>query len=188
MHFIREFIKSPSQTGSIAASSKHLAKAIVKHAKVHDAQTILEIGPGTGAFTETITRNKKNDADFVAVEFNKKFCNILQTKFPNIIIENDSVENISKILARHSMENVDAIVCSLPWAVFSSEYQDKLIQGIYDSMSPGAKFCTFAYIQGAFLPAGFRFKRKIDSIFSTVKKSRIVWLNIPPAFVYICEK
>ena len=55
-------------------------------------------------------------------------------------------------------------------------------------LKPGGQFVTFAYLQGLLLPAGRRFRAKLKRSFSDVTKSKIVWRNLPPAFVYRCRR
>ena len=52
------------------------------------ARNIAEIGAGTGAFTRNILSKKDEDANFFAVEINKKMANKLSHKFENLDIEN----------------------------------------------------------------------------------------------------
>ncbi len=55
-------------------------------------------------------------------------------------------------------------------------------------LKPGGSFATFAYVQGAVLPAGRRFRQLLGEHFTRVHASPIVWRNAPPAFVYRCVK
>jgi len=55
-------------------------------------------------------------------------------------------------------------------------------------MSTRGQFVTFAYLQGLLLPAGRRFAELLPTYFRQVSKSRTVWLNLPPAFVYQCQR
>ena len=41
--------------------------------------------------------------------------------------------------------------------------------------------------QGSILPAGLRFRRELDARFLRVRRSGVVWPNLPPAFVYRCH-
>ena len=55
-------------------------------------------------------------------------------------------------------------------------------------LSEGGYFATFAYLQGLMLPAGIRFRKLLNELFSEVTTSRVVWKNLPPALVYRCRK
>jgi phospholipid N-methyltransferase len=55
-------------------------------------------------------------------------------------------------------------------------------------MKDGGKFATFAYLQGLIMPAGIRFRKQLETQFSKVEISKVVWKNLPPAIVYRCQK
>ena len=44
-----------------------------------------------------------------------------------------------------------------------------------------AEFTTFAYVTGMVLPAAQRFRDKLDKYFSRVERTKVIWLNLPPA-------
>ena len=186
--FLREFVKHPTKVGAIAPSSQSLAREIVQQARVPSAQVIVEFGSGTGVFTGEIVAQAPQGSTFIAIEINPEFAEILRQKYPRTNVYNVSAEKLPEILAEHNLERVDSIVCGLPWAAFGDELQDSLLGAAYDSLKPGGVFATFAYLQGLLLPAGMKFSRKISAKFSSVKKSRILWRNLPPAFVYVCQK
>jgi phosphatidylethanolamine/phosphatidyl-N-methylethanolamine N-methyltransferase len=186
--FLREFVRRPGQTGAIAPSSSYLTSEIIRQAGVKKADCIVEFGPGTGSFTCEILRQKKENAFFVGIEANPRLAETLQQKFPQANILADSAENTPAILKNHNKPEADCIVSGLPWAAFPPSLQDKLLAAAIDSLRPGGRFTTFAYLQGLLLPAGQRFRQKLQETFSKVHLGRIIWKNLPPAFVYRCLK
>ncbi len=186
--FLGEFLRSPTTIGAIAPSSRWLAHEICRQAGVANADVAVEFGPGTGAFTKVILENIKPDSHSVFLEHSDFLCQGLRQRFPSAHIINDSVENINGILAEHKIGPVDSIVSGLPWASFSDELQDSLLDATVKALSKDGKFSTFAYLQGLMLPAGWRFRKKISRIFSKVTTSPVIWRNLPPAIVYTCTK
>ena len=126
-------------------------------------------------------------ARFFAVELNTEFAQVMQTKFPHVETVCQSVAEIDQICDARQVTQIDCILCGLPWAAFSTELQNSLMSAVLSRLSPGGYFCTFAYLQGTLLPAGMRFKRLLRQSFDSVKCSRTVWRNLPPAFVYQCR-
>lgn len=188
-YFFKQFFKKPQLTGAIAPSSDYLAKKIVCLAKVNQADLILEFGPGTGVFTQQILQQKKEGSKFVAIEKNPDLIGLLYYKFTQDYIEQGCVEDVENILAKRGITNkADCIVSGLPWAAFDNSLQDRLLKSTYDILRKDGVFTTFAYVQGAYLSAGRSFRKKIESLFSKVEKSPIIWRNLPPAFVYKCIK
>jgi phospholipid N-methyltransferase len=82
----------------------------------------------------------------------------------------------------------DAIVSGLPWAAFAPEMQQRVLDEMMRVLRPGGRFVTFAYLQGLLLAGGQNFARVLPKYFSEVQRSRIIWNNLPPAFVYRCKR
>lgn len=186
--FLAAFVKRPFETGSVTPSSNQLAATIVEGVGIADADTIVELGPGTGVFTRLIHEQMKPDACFLCFEINKDLVKDLAAQFPRARIINDSIENLARYLKDAGRNTVDAAVSGLPWAVFSPEHQQKLLDATVTPLRAGGVFATFAYSHAAWLPPGKRFRSLLDSRFSAVTTSQVVWRNVPPAFVYRCRK
>ena len=188
LSFLWEFVKSPGQVGAIAPSSKRLARQMVAGIGLDEASVIVEYGPGTGVFTREILADKKPDAKFCAVEFNEKMANAFRAGFPDVHLFEDSVANMPDLLGEIGQSQADCIISGLPWAAFPADLQDQLMDATLAVLPAGGRFATFAYLQGLLLPSGKRFRRRLGEWFSNVSTSPVVWGNLPPAFVYRCEK
>ena len=186
--FLREFIAKPVTTGAIAPSSSFLAQTMVEDLGLSKAEAILEYGPGTGAFTERILREMKPGAKFAAIELNPHFAEMFKGRHPHVPLFHDSVVNVRTICDYAGISSVDCIVSGLPWAAFPESLQVKCLDEMMRVLKPGGRFVTFAYVHGLALPPGKRFASLLPAYFATVSKSPVVWLNVPPAFVYRCQR
>ena len=186
--FACEFLLHPVWVGAIAPSSRELALRMVRWIDWECAGTVVEYGPGTGAFTAQILQCKRPGTAFFAVELNSQFAATLARRFPDVTILQDSVANIEALCRQQGVSEVDVIVCGLPWAAFSDREQTTYLEAMMRVLKPGGHFATFAYLPGMVLPAARRFRRKLRSFFVEVQVSPTVWLNIPPAFVYRCRR
>jgi phospholipid N-methyltransferase len=186
--FVHQFIKQPVITGAIAPSSQWLAELMTEDMRLHEADTIVELGAGTGSFTRAITRKANPKAVVLAIEANRGLAERLRTQFSRVVIVNDSAERLPSHLAAVDRVSADCIICGLPWAGFSREHQERLMTGVTRAMRPGARFATFAYPNAAWLPPGRRLRALLHSSFRKVTTTRTEWRNMPPAFVYRCEK
>ena len=185
--FFRELICHPRQTSMLVPSSAALAEVMVVSDKINKAQTVVELGPGTGVFTGKI-HELCSDKLFFAMELNSDFVAMLKSKMPTLKIYNDSAGNIKNYLNLHNTQKTDLVISSLPWASFSPRLQNKLLASIRRALSEGGEFITYSYVHTHLFPHTQKFKRILYRHFSEVTTSKIVWKNIPPAFAYYCKK
>ena len=183
-----QFLRKPLTTGAVCPSSRELSRTMTRCIHIEEARTIVELGPGTGAITGAILAAMNPEADFFAVELNEAVIPAFRRRFPNVRLYHDSAANLAAIMRRQSIPRADVILSGLPWASFPDHLQEEILHAILEALPSGGYFTTFAYLQGTWLPTGMKFRRRLEKYFSHVEKSRIVWGNIPPAFVYRCRK
>lgn len=186
--FLKTFLRHPTQVGAIAPSSPALVSTMVDWFDWENARSIVEYGPGTGVFTESILTAVHPDAKFFAIERSPDLVAATQQRCPGVNVFEDSVTNVKHLCQQMGVEQVDAIVCGLPWASFSHSLQDEIMDAMFSVLRPGGQFATFAYWQGVMLPAGRRLSRRLRSSFTSVQRSPTAWRNLPPAFVYRCVR
>lgn len=188
LKFITQFITHPTKTGAILPSSDKLCELMTEIAQVDKVSTIVEFGPGTGVITEKVMQKKNSDTTFFALEINEEFVKATKDRCPDALVYQSPAQNAKKYLEMHGECGCDRILSSLPWLTFDGDMQQELIDTIYDVLHPGGKFLTYAYIPGLLFPAAWRFKNKLTARFDKVTKSKVIWSNVPPAFVYLGEK
>lgn len=179
--FVLEYIKNPKSVGAIAPSSKFLADKMVNAINFEKAKCIVEYGPGTGVFTEKILARAKKETIVLLVEINKEFYDILKRIYAhnkNVIIVNDSAENIDMILKEYSIETVDYIVSGLPFASLPKDISRCILEKTSKIISGNSVFITFQY---SLYKLSF-FRKYFDKI--NYKK---VMINLPPAYVLNCK-
>ena len=187
-NFLLQFLRHPTKTGAVLPSSDFLSQAMVEWLDLSKAHAVLEYGPGTGPFTPHILKRLSKGCRFVAIEQNAAFADAFRSRFPDVKLVQDSVENVRAICDREHIDSVDCIVSGLPWAAFPEDLQTRLLDAMMTVLRPGGQFVTFAYLHGLPLPAGRRFADCLPRYFSEVQRSQTVWMNVPPALVYRCRR
>lgn len=188
MEFLKQFIKNPEITGGLTPSSKELSQLITSTASVPKKRCIVELGSGTGVFTEKILSLKSPGSTFFCLEINQDFVRATRSNCPDAKVYHASAEEISKYLLINNENSCDCIISGLPWASFDLKQQLNLLSPVFDSLEPEGEFLTFSYLHGLFLTAGISFKKVLEKKFSKVDTTKIIWQNLPPALVYHCVK
>jgi len=186
--FWREFVAAPGTTGAIAPSSRALGRLMVERIDWPSAGTVIECGPGNGAFTGQILRRLRPGASFLAVELNPRFVERLRLQYPQVEVVLGSVAELPVHAAHAGLGPADAVLSSLPWAAFPPAVQRTCLQAICAALAPGGQFVTFAYNIGRWTAKGRRFRDLLPHYFAAVEESRTAWGNLPPAFVYRCRR
>ena len=185
---LRTFVRRPWRTGTVVPSSRALAELMAQDMDLGTADTVVELGAGTGVFTRLIAERVKADALILAFEIDAALARELQPRVPHARVVNDSAEHLADHLRALGRTAADAILSGLPWANFSRELQERLLQAVVASLRPGGRFATFAYLPAAQLAPGRRFRSLLEASFAHVETTRTVYWNFPPAFVYRCQK
>jgi phospholipid N-methyltransferase len=182
------FVRRPGRTGAIAPSSRELAELMTADMSLETADTVVELGAGTGVFTRLIAERVRHGTLALAFEIDGRLARELDGTIPGVRIVNDSAERIADHLRAEGRASADSILSGLPWASFNQDLQRTLLGAVLSVLRPGGLFATFAYIPAAWLPPGRRFRGMLKAGFASVETTRIVWGNVPPAFVYRCRK
>ncbi|MEB1807423.1 MAG: methyltransferase [Bacillaceae bacterium] len=174
--FIKSFINSPDTIGSITPSSKKLAKKMVSYTTINENSIIVELGAGTGVITETICKNVRLNTPLIIFEKDEAFKSQL-LKYENSILYEDAFLLANQL--EQFTNKVDYIFCGLPLLNFSREQTEDLLIQVKKVLKPGGKLIGFQYTPLIF--------HRLNKTFNNTNIS-FEFFNIPPAFIYICEK
>lgn len=180
-NFLKTFFKERKQVGALAPSSRFLVKKMCDKIDFKNATNIVELGPGTGVFTDELLKRASKDCRIFVIELNKEFYDFLLKKFtdPRIILLRESADNIDSILASHGVEKADAILSSLPLTVIPDQIRKRIIIKSYEALKEGGVYVQYQYSLNA--------KKLIEKKFGKLQMG-FVAINIPPAFVYLGTK
>src|SRR5215467_14345386 len=78
------FLRSPRTVGAVTASSRALAAAMVEGLDLGSGRRIVELGPGTGAFTGAIVERLRPGSEFLAVDIDPAFVRQVQRRWPAV--------------------------------------------------------------------------------------------------------
>ena len=178
---LKNFIKNPKEVGAVVPSSKFLTKKIVGAIDFKRSKAIVELGPGLGTFTKAILKKSKPNAKVFCFEVSKKFCSYLTKNVidKRLTIINASAEKLNSNLKKINIKEVDCIVSGLPFLNFSNAKKRKILNEVKNSLNEKGKFILFQYTN--------ELSKMLKSHFNKVER-KFVPLNVPPSFVYVCER
>ena len=179
--FIKEFWKDKKMIGSMVPSSKYLAAKMLDHIPFKNTKLIIELGPGTGIFTEKIIQKLDVTTQLIVLELNSEFYQELKAKIchTNVHIKEASADKIGEIMLELGFEKADIIISSLPLANFSAKLRNSILEVVKESLNENGSFIQFQYSLNAY--------KNLKKLFPVVKLN-FTALNFPPAFVYTCSK
>ena len=182
------FIRNIKKTGALSPCSQEVARVLTQTIDIASAKTVVELGSGTGAVTKKIAEELSPSALLLALELHPQF--VVETKraCPRAFVYHDTAENLKKYLHKHGKENCDSVISTLPWTIFSFELQKKILDAVHDSLVVGGKFSTICYTFSSVLPRGRTFQGLLRKNFRNVQRTKAIWLNFPPVYVYHCHR
>ncbi|HSW19630.1 MAG TPA: methyltransferase domain-containing protein [Ramlibacter sp.] len=143
--FLRGFVRNPAQVGSVVPSSRRLEQRLVARADIANAQTVVELGPGTGGTTAALLRAMPHNARLLAIELDERFHDRLCATMhdPRLSIEQDSAEHLIELLALRRLSPPDAIVSGIPFSTMPPEVSNRIAAAIAQALRPGGRFVAY---------------------------------------------
>ena len=143
--FLRGFARNPAQVGSVVPSSRYLEQRLVREARIAEARTVVELGPGTGGTTAAFLRAMTPAARLLAIELDHEFHHHLCESLadPRLILELGSAERIAEFLATHRLPAPDAIVSGIPFSTMPPDVSDRVAATVAQVLRPGGRFVAY---------------------------------------------
>jgi phosphatidylethanolamine/phosphatidyl-N-methylethanolamine N-methyltransferase len=178
--FLRSWLERPLLTGAVTPSSRMLARTMASYVDPRMPGSVIELGPGTGPVTDALIRRGVAQDRLVLVEYNPDFCKLLKRRFPQATIVQGDAYDIRDALDEVLTEPAAATVSSLPLFTKPMESRLNLLEVAHGAMHPNAPFIQFTYAVVPPMPA--------RSQSYTAARSNRVWLNLPPARVWVYRR
>lgn len=180
--FLRKFFRHGVKIASVWPSSKHLARATIKHVDFDKAKVIVELGAGTGPITIEVVKRLKPGTKFIAIERDADFANILRDRFrdcPNVEIVQADVRDLEKILKARQIDAVDAFISGLPTPSLPPAVRRRMFVSVRRYMAPHGLYSNITEIP-------FLYWKYYKGVFKHVDFQFVV-ANMPPGGVYHCR-
>ncbi|MGF6433651.1 class I SAM-dependent methyltransferase [Bradyrhizobium elkanii] len=177
LSFFTAWMAAPGRVGAIAPSGAALAELITRDISA-DTGPVLELGPGTGAFTYQLLKRGVRQQDLTLIEYGSDFMRLLQLRFPGArVLWMDAARLASERL--YDGAPVGAVVSGLPLLNMSPRKVISIVGGAFSYLRPGGAFYQFTYGMRCPVPRPI-----LDRLGLRATLVDRAILNVPPAAVY----
>jgi phospholipid N-methyltransferase len=182
--FIKAFVENPLSVGAIFPSSQATADVMVSQISPNNNAIVLEIGCGTGSFTNAINQILPTSNAFLGIEINKDLTVILRDRFPNLNFVNDDAGNAVAIHQNSGLGKVEFIISGLPFASLPKTVSDNVLSEVDRFMQQGnCLFRTIQYATAFYMPSAIKFRQRMEASYGKTEVSSLIWRNLPPTYV-----
>jgi phosphatidylethanolamine/phosphatidyl-N-methylethanolamine N-methyltransferase len=183
--FFRQWLKNPLGTAAISPSSRQLARQMMAELPRSPCR-VIELGGGTGVFTQALLDHGVPPADLLVLELNEELHQHLQRHFPQVQIAcADAVDLAAVAEARGfgSAKPADAVISGLGLLSMPKATQHAILSAAFGTMHARGRFVQFTYG-----PANPVARDVLDGLGLNARRSSFTWWNVPPATVYVYSR
>jgi phosphatidylethanolamine/phosphatidyl-N-methylethanolamine N-methyltransferase len=177
------WLDNPALAGAVSPSGPFLARMMARYVDPRKAGPVIELGPGTGAITEALLERGIVPKRLILIEYDPGFCSLLRRRFPGVHVLRGDAYQLSKTLEGQLRRLPAAIVSSLPLLLKPESQRLALLAEAFEHMPPDGRFIQFSYSPLSPIP-----RDKISELAFQVEASSPVWLNLPPARVWVYRR
>ena len=173
-------------------SSPFLTAAMIDPIPFERVKTVVEFGPGTGVMTRTLLRRMPQDSRLFVFEINTRMARKLRQALPDhrLHIINDTAEIVGNELRRLRCDHIDAVVSSLGLTMMPRNIRSTIFESIGPMLHEETVITQFQYLNAIQVSTrGFEpsdAEAFLRQFFRQVC-CQFVWLNLPPAKVFVCR-
>ena len=183
--FFRQWLKNPLRVAAISPSSRQLARQMMTQLPRH-AQRVIELGGGTGVFTQALLDHGIAPAELLVLELNEELHQHLVRQFPQSKVVCGDAGNLREIARDqgfHGETAADAIISGLGLLSMPKQMQTTILEAAFDSLRPDGRFIQFTYG-----PANPVAREVAEALNLTARRASFTWWNVPPATVYVYQR
>lgn len=144
---------------------------------------VIELGAGTGAVTAQLIRHGVHPDKLTLIEIDSQLGGHLRRRFPDVDVVIASAADLAKVWQERNGGSVGAIVSTLPMRLFSKRIIYLVMKNSIDVLENGGMFVQFTYRHTSPIPT-----RIVKALHLKARRYTRVWLNLPPAAIWVYEK
>ena len=183
--FFRQWLKNPLRVAAISPSSRQLARQMMSELP-RPCRRVIELGGGTGVFTQALVDHGIAPADLLVLELNEELHQHLVRRFPGVKVVCGDAGNLAQIADAAGFsgdDRADAVVSGLGLLSMPRQLQQSILQAAFDALRPQGRFVQFTYG-----PANPVTREVLEALELTARRASFTWWNVPPATVYVYQR
>jgi phosphatidylethanolamine/phosphatidyl-N-methylethanolamine N-methyltransferase len=183
--FFRQWLKHPLRVAAISPSSRQLAQQMMSELP-RPCRRVIELGGGTGVFTQALLDHGIAPADLLVLELNEELHQHLVGQFPGVQVvcgDAGNLGDIARAAGFDGEQRADAVVSGLGLLSMPRQLQQSILQAAFDALRPGGRFVQFTYG-----PANPVTREVLEALELTARRASFTWWNVPPATVYVYQR
>ena len=183
--FFRQWLKNPLGMAAISPSSPQLARQMMSELP-RGAKRVIELGGGTGVFTQALLDHGIAPADLLVLELNEELHQHLQRHFPQVQVACADARDLAELAQARGFgpeAPADAVISGLGLLSMPRATQLAILTAAFDCLQPQGRFVQFTYG-----PANPVAKEVIEALDLSARRGSFTWWNVPPATVYVYSR
>jgi phosphatidylethanolamine/phosphatidyl-N-methylethanolamine N-methyltransferase len=183
--FFRQWLKNPLAIAAISPSSRQLARQMVAELPT-DTRRVVELGGGTGVFTQALLEHGIAAPDLMVVELNEELHHHLSRRFPEANVVCADARDLPDVARRTGFianGPVDAVISGLGLLSMPRITQQAIVEAAFAVLRPDGRLIQFTYG-----PASPVSKEVLESLDLNARRGNFAWWNMPPATVYVYSR
>lgn len=179
--FLRAWLSAPLRVASVTPSSHALSRLITSGVTPGNGH-VVELGVGTGVFTQAMIARGVRESDLTLVEFDADLADLLRRRYPRARVLRMDAAGLGQA-GLLTLSPVQAVVSGLPLLAMPSEKVASILSGSFALLARNGSFYQFTY--GPNCPVG---RGTLVGLGLCASRIGRVLVNFPPAAVYRIER
>ncbi|MEX2488428.1 MAG: methyltransferase domain-containing protein [Pseudomonadales bacterium] len=144
--FFQAFLKSPRIVASMIPSSPFLERRLARSAHLAAADTVVEIGCGTGGTTRALLSTMRDDSHLLAIERTAEFVATLrQIDDPRLTVVHGCASNLVDELKQHRLDAADVVISGIPFSTLPEELARLIVTEVHRALRVHGVFVAYQF-------------------------------------------
>ena len=175
--FLSALFADPRRVGAVIPSGAALAEAITREISL-DSAPVIELGPGTGAFTQKLLARGIPEDRLALIEYGSDFARLLQARYPQArVLQMDATR--LKDVSLFEDEKAGAVISGIPLLSLTARDVMAILKSAFHHLRADGAFYQFTY--GLRCPVSPVMLERLNLQATRIGRAIV---NVPPAGIY----